>query len=373
MKKLAFVIPTYEGGGAERVMVNIALNLSKEGLCKVYVVGLLESVNSSKEGGLIYLGLGAERVAQSFGKLKNFLNLEKPDAVISTLKHVTALVSFSKIFARARFRHICRLANTYSCELMALSPFKRGIYKCMVRLSDRYIDSYIAVSKGVKDDLIGIVGKSASKITVIKNPIDIQLVNKKSIETIEKLPIKHNKWILAVGRLAPQKNYPLLINAFRKVRESINVGLIILGDGPQKEYLQSQIAEAGLEDSVYLGGYVKNPYPYYKMSDLFVLSSNYEGYPNVLVEAIALNLPFISADCPSGPREICEEIGGCDKYMLVPMDDSEQLAKNIIQVLAMSPGETVYGKRASFLESYDIRVVADKYWRVAEGEASLSS
>nr|WP_272499985.1 glycosyltransferase [Chromohalobacter moromii] len=134
--------------------------------------------------------------------------------------------------------------------------------------------------------------------------------------------------VLHVGRLDVQKNQALLLSAFSLAVNSVpNLKLVILGEGEEKKNLEELASELGVKDSVDFVAFQDNPYPYYKAADLFVLSSDWEGFGNVIVEALACGTPVISTDCPGGPRTILAN----GKYgVLVPCGDAERLSSEIV-------------------------------------------
>jgi glycosyltransferase involved in cell wall biosynthesis len=188
----------------------------------------------------------------------------------------------------------------------------------------------VAVSAGVAEDLAQLV--PANKTTVIYNPIIPA-----NFQSMADEPI-HLPWperdgyslILGVGRLEIQKDFPTLIEAFKRVSQNRSARLLILGDGTQRGHLEKQIERLELANLVALPGFVQNPYPYMQAADVFVLSSRHEGLSNTLVEAMATGTPVLSTDCPHSPREILE--GG--KYgILAPVGDPAALAEAILQTL----------------------------------------
>ena len=169
-------------------------------------------------------------------------------------------------------------------------------------------------------------------VETIYNPIDVSLVKEQSTVNVHHhwLVDKKNMVVVAVGRLAAQKNFPLLIRAFSHVRKEVDARLVILGEGSERVRLEALIVQLGLTESVILLGYERNVHRFVARSDLFVLSSNFEGMPNALVEAIAAGVPVVSTDCLSGPSEILE---GGKGGSLVPVDDEYALAAAIIDDL----------------------------------------
>ena len=140
--------------------------------------------------------------------------------------------------------------------------------------------------------------------------------------------------VLGIGRLTRQKGFDVLLSAFARLRQHHSARLVILGDGPDRRDLLSQASHHGIRDDVAFLGFVPNPYPHLARSALFVLSSRWEGSPNVLTEAMALGTPVVATDCESGPREILE---GGRHGPLVPVDDVEALAVAMAQVLDNPP------------------------------------
>ena len=217
----------------------------------------------------------------------------------------------------------------------------------------------MCVSNGVAEDLCKL-GVKQSKLKVIMNPVDVHSE-----------PINHNtsdlhlsNWkdfegikILSVGNLRKNKNYSNLLNALKILRAKYNQNFIslIAGDGPEKESLASLIKEYGLEDNVFLLGAVQNTESLYKTADLFVLSSDYEGFGMVLVEALGYGKTIISTDCESGPREIL----GNSKYgYLSPVDNPERLAESIYKAYLNKLKPDMLLKR---YKDFDVSLIGSKY------------
>ncbi|RPJ07334.1 MAG: glycosyltransferase, partial [Spirochaetaceae bacterium] len=165
------------------------------------------------------------------------------------------------------------------------------------------------------------------KIRVITNGIDFEKTEKLCRDTIEEGDVFRNPGafrIISGGRLTPQKNFQLLINAFARLPDNSGAQLAIIGYGEEMEALASLAEKLGVADRVSLPGYRENPWKYIAASDVFVLSSTFEGYPNVLLEAMATGVPVVSSDCPHGPRELI--ING-KNGILVPVNDESSLLK----------------------------------------------
>ncbi len=169
--------------------------------------------------------------------------------------------------------------------------------------------------------------------------------------------------ILGVGRLVKQKNFATLIQAFARVRQQRPARLVILGDSDKREplvkpQLQRMIQELGLTEDVDLPGFVSNPYSYMAQANVFALSSIYEGFGNVVAEALAAGTPVVSTNCPSGPAEILDH----GKYgNLVPVKDAPALASAILMTLKQSPRPERLKQRAA---DFSIDKVCDDYLRM---------
>jgi len=295
--------------------------------------------------------------------LRDYLKSRQPDVLVAAMWPLTTVAVLATKLSKAE--SICVL-----CEHTLLSEAYRSkgyLHNVMMRLSTalayRIADSVVAVSKSVAGDLASISGVSRKKISVIYNPaargVDFEL-------TAEKESGLNQVTILTVGSLKPSKNHHLLVRAFSLVSKSLDSKLVILGEGGMRESIQQLVSELGLNSKVYMPGYVEDPYEYYRKADLFVLSANYEGFGNVLVEALECGLPIVSTDCPGGPREILDD----GKYgELVPAGDVSALANAIERVIANPSAPVMQNYRA---QEFTIDVAARAYY-VLFGLQSVSS
>jgi len=205
--------------------------------------------------------------------------------------------------------------------------------KISISLFYKFADHVIAVSIGVKEDLLSMNVKN-DKIQVIYNPVITKPLKE---ENISNLAIKNwtkskHKKLIAVGEFKAQKNFLNLVKAiyFAKCSLNLDLSLLILGDGEQMSYISSQITKMDLEENIFLAGWVNDPLPYYNLADLFVLSSDYEGFGVVIVEAMSCGLNIVSTDCKSGPSEI---LMNGDLGTLCKVNDPESLANAIMHAL----------------------------------------
>jgi glycosyltransferase involved in cell wall biosynthesis len=229
-------------------------------------------------------------------------------------------------------------------------------------------DAITAVSNGVADDIARSIGIPREAITTLYNPTITPDFAAKASQ-----PVAH-PWfadgappvLLAVGRTTFQKDFPTLLRAFARVRQDRPVRLAIVGEANAKQTarLQDLAGELDVQDAFALLGYQPNPLPYMARAAALVLSSRYEGFPNVLLEAMACGTPVVSTDCPSGPSEILD--GGA-YGALVPVGDDAALAAAIGATLATPPDPARLRARASI---FDYRTAIARYAAVLLDEAA---
>ncbi len=331
--KIGLLIPSLRDGGVERVMINLADGLVSLG----YAVDLLAC--TSMDGPLVdeipngvgRVSLGAINPYRASLRLASYVRAERPVAIFSALTPANISAILAKSLLRAQNLSVrvgvgvhVSIQATYASSL-----FKGVVRPLAYRLCYDRADAIIVPSEGVRRELIR-TGLKADSIKTIYNPIvtsrTLALANLQPDHewfTHHDLPV-----VLAVGRLHPQKAFLTLLNAFREVRETQHCRLMILGEGGERANIERAVREYGLEKDVSLPGFVVNPYSFMRSSDLFVLSSEYEGFGNVVAEALCIGTRVVSTDCPSGPREILAD----GRYgRLVPVGDVRGLAAAIIE------------------------------------------
>lgn len=350
-KKLAVVVPSLRGGGAEKVIINILRNIDKNKFdIKLILV--------KKEGPYVKLipddilvsDLNKERVRYSLLKLIKELNEFKPDIIFSTLGHLNiALLSIRKLI-KGNPKIIVREANTPSKSISSNKRFLTTLYKYFYPKADLIV----AQCKEMKDDIVDIFNIDEKKITYIYNPVDIEGI-KNCCKN--KNPYNNNKInLLSVGRLTFQKGFDILIDAFNIVLKKIpNAHLTILGEGILKNDLQKQAEILGIRENISFVGFKENPYPYYYYSDVYILSSRWEGFPNTLLEALACGTKVVATDCKSGPKEI---LAGGKYGVLVNEGDYKSLADGIIKAII---GENKTSDRANL---FHIKKIIKEYEKI---------
>jgi len=332
-KRICIFVQTLSGGGSERAM----LNLMHQFVGREIAVDLVMTRRAGeyldlvpKEVTIIDLGTGVPRA--SIGALSNYLKTVQPDAMISSIANASIVALVARRVARVPTKVAVSIQNTLSAELSGNKGMRHGMINRSVRWFYPMADLIACVSTGVADDLAEVTGIPREKIDVVYNPVITDSLFERAKE-----PLDH-PWfaegqppvILSVGRLAPQKDQTVMIEAFAKLRKRRPCRLLILGQGSERERLESLIADLKIGDDVSLPGFAPNPYAYMSRAAAFTLSSRWEGLPTVLIEALACGTPVVSTRCPSGPDEILAE----GKYgWLTPMGDSAALANALDEAL----------------------------------------
>jgi glycosyltransferase involved in cell wall biosynthesis len=258
--------------------------------------------------------------------------METPRVVISNLSHLNVLLLFARMLSRVPTGVIAVEHNTLSIVLENTPKLSPRLLPSLMRLLYPKASFIVGVSQGVVDDLKKVLGFESPKFRVIYNPIVDEDLLKKAEEPVDHPFFGEGKppVVLAVGRLHVAKDFPTLLRAFALVRREIPSRLLILGEGEKRQELESLARKLGINGDLDMPGFVKNPYKYMRRASVFVLSSQWEGFGNVLVEAMACGCPVVSTDCPSGPGEI---LAGGEYGILVPVGNPEKLAEAILGVL----------------------------------------
>jgi len=269
----------------------------------------------------------------------------KPDAVLSTLTGTNLLTAVACMLARGRVRLVLREASSI---VNTRSAFKRRAMRWVYRRAD----TIVAVSDGVADDLRGL-GLPGDRIRVIRNPVD--LVRLRHLAGVgPMLPeIGGTPYIIALGRLTEAKDYQTLLRAYVYSELRRSHRLLIVGEGEQRVVLEGIVRDLDIADCVLFPGALDNPFRMLADASLLVLSSRWEGYPNVLLEALALNVPVVSTDCRHGPRELL----GDGRYgRLVPVGDAVSLAR-AMEAELLHPSQC----SPAILESHSPQFIASEY------------
>lgn len=355
-KKICFILPSLGGGGAEKVAYNLLNNMSLKNY-ELYLILTKEDgeylKNLKKEINIKVLNY--KRSRYSILELYKEIKKLKPEIVIIFSFEISMLVG---VLIRPLFKNI-KFINR---QLNLISKIRFNfLRKLFLRIAYGNFDKIITQSKDMTKDLLENISTDKKKIIEINNPVNIneiiELSNKNN--QIEFKP--DNKNLLCVGRLSKQKGFDKTIKIMRFFKET-NVKLYILGEGTERKNLEKLIENYSLKNTVFLLGRKENPYIYMKNADLFILSSRYEGFPNVLLEAGACGLYSICDDSPGGINEIIEENTNGN---IVDFNNEKLVEKFIIEKLDKIKDKKLTEK--SILDRYSMNIIIKKYEKLLEG------
>lgn len=329
------VFTSFSGqGGVERMVLNLIPQFIESG----YSVELLALKAKHLQADALppevkLIRLKSRHSATVVNELAHYLKTTQPPAMLVAKDRPGRAALKARRKAKVSTRVVVRLGTNLSAALRHRNALQRWLRQVPVQRGYRDVDAIVAVSAGVADDTQRITGLPKTQIEVIRNPVITPRLDRLANEPLDDpwIAAQQTPWILGAGRLTLQKDFATLVRAFNIVQRTVPVRLVILGEGNQRPELEALIRSLGLTQSIHLPGYQKNPYPYLKHANLFVLSSRWEGSPNVLTEAAALGTAVVSTDCPSGPAELLQ--GG--RYgPLVPVGDVAALAAAMLETLS---------------------------------------
>jgi glycosyltransferase involved in cell wall biosynthesis len=331
-RRIAIVLPSAQGGGAERVLLNLLKRLNRN-LFDLYLI-IIE--NSGPYLDLVppdihFHPLGYDRVGRAIVKLVITLRRLKPDVVLTSIGHLNLALLLIRPFLPKKVQIIVRESNMPSKSFA--SGFKFALIRKLYPLLYPCADRVICPGEEIKNELKIKFRIPEDKMEIIPNPILVDNI-RSELESFHD-PFEHDSIrLLAAGSLTWQKGFDLLVIAMKKlVKKRPEVHLTILGEGPEKNNLANQIRSLDLSDSITLAGFQKNPYPYFYHADLFVLSSRWEGLPNVVLESLACGTPVVAFECPGCIKEI---IGHSSQGRLVPIGDIDAMVHAIAEMVEMS-------------------------------------
>ena len=389
-RRIAILIPTLKGGGAERKALAIASGLLRRGHAVDLVLGRLTCDYPDEVPGelrLFYIHrpsgdpdsqknlalmaavpqplpgetcrvrcprlslaaalfsnsswtqlplVASNRMSRWAAWIAAYLDHERPDALLAMLTPSVAAATMATKLARHRVRIVGTLHN----------QVRSGRWLRRARCAYPHADAAVGVSRGVASDLTELVGVPVGRVHTIYNPV----VSEALVRDIDQ-PCGHpwlddsdQQVILAAGRLSEQKDFSTLLTAFARLRGRCPSRLIVLGKGHLRLVLEAQAKELRIAEHVDFPGFVRNPCAFMAKANLFVLSSRHEGLPTVLIEAMACGCPVVSTDCPFGPDEILE---GGRWGELVPVGDAKALSEAMLRTLENPHPREALRKRAS--------------------------
>ncbi|WP_279145666.1 glycosyltransferase [Photobacterium carnosum] len=357
--RIGFFLRDLKIEGVQVVTLRLADTLVKMGhQCELITLNDVQELELTS--GILHHSLDIEKRV-SFKKSKQYVeqflscvdkleyNCDKFDAIFSVHGETNDIISY---IDNPKFIHCIHNSDEYTYNnknWFNKLKFKRKLSK---KIKDKHV---ICVSNGIRDFVKSKTDSCALSISTIYNPFDIEKIKKLSLdEPIYQLP---PEYILFVGRLENQKNIPLLLDSISKM--TTNIPLVIIGEGSLEVELKQQAIKLGISDKVIFLPFCLNPYPIMRKARVLVLTSNHEGFGNVLVEALICHTSVISTDCPSGPNEILID---SLKYNLIFKFDSEVIAKKM-DVILLSNEQRI---PCYLYERFSAKLIAEKYIELVE-------
>lgn len=354
--KICFYPGALNLGGVGRLTINLASEMIRQGhqvdlFLTMYQGDYLKDI--PREVKVIKGKGGALKSIFTFAK---YIRDNKPDVIISSRDYLNLLnIAVTKL-VRTKTQVIASVHVDYSGMPKQKQSVRLKVLTYALKKLYPKADHVVAVSSGVAKDFSKRYNYLLDKIEVIYNPtyLEENYMNEKKLEFEAfyntELPV-----VIGVGRLNDQKNFSLLIEAFEGVNKQIESRLIILGEGPNRPELEKMVEDKGLKDRVLLPGFVPNPIDYIKKSNVFVMSSSWEGFGNVIVEAMGTGISVVSTDCPSGPAEILNH----SKYgTLVSMNNQKEMSNAIIEMIENPLDSEMVITRA---KDFSVATIANQY------------
>lgn len=306
---VALFLPSLDGGGAERVFVELANEFAASGLRVDFVLASARGPYLGEVSSRVRIvDFKVARVLSALPKLVRYLRSERPVAILSALDHANVIAVIASRMARTGTRCIISMRAVPTEIYPKDGSGGSRVLLRMMKIAYRFADAIIANSGAVALDLSKLLGIPIDAIHVLHNPLNLQRIADQSRE-----PVDH-PWqaeggppiILGVGSFVPRKDFATLVRAFAIVRARRECRLVILGDGPERDKLASLARQSGVADDLCLPGFVPNPYPWIRRASVFVSSSTTEGCPNALMQAMALGTPIVATNCVGGSAELLE-------------------------------------------------------------------
>ena len=362
MKKkiISILLPSLGGGGAERANLVLAREFSRRGF---YVEFVLMQVSgellSEAKTEFSIIDLKCKRLRNLPKILINYISNHKPEALIASMWPLTVIAPLSQIFSKHKCKILVCEQNYLSVQYKDKDWLNRILMRASMALGYRLAYKRVGVSSGVIKDISKLSGLHLQNFELIHNPVPPYSKPSNSLtQYVEKLwSCPAGGRLINVGSFKEQKNHRLLLMAFAQI-DIPNARLMLLGEGEGRESIILLAKKLGVFEKIIFAGFQNDPTPFYSSADLFILSSDYEGFGNVIVEALACGTPVVSTDCPSGPAEILKngEYG-----RLVPVRDIKALVYAIRMQLETKVNKNSLIERAA---NFSPEISASKYLRL---------
>ncbi|GEN32387.1 glycosyltransferase involved in cell wall biosynthesis [Cerasibacillus quisquiliarum] len=362
-RKIIFFIYQLGAGGAARTMLNILNNIDRKRFTPILVTLDYEGdYERYLKPDITFVKLKTKRLRSAIIPLAKVIRKERPDIVFSTIPNYNTVAILARLLSFTKAKNVVREAAFLG------GSTKQNTKLFLYGRLYRFASKVIALSNGVKDNIVKRYKINKNKIEVIYNPVDIENIQ----ERIQTGTIKQEhqaifqddaKVIVTAGRLVRDKDHHTLLKAFAKLKEKMatkKTKLVILGEGILQEELKQLAKKEAIEEDVYFIGFQENPYIYFEKADLFVLSSLREGFGHVLAEALAVGTPVVSTKCKPGATEVLQN-GQYGK--LTPVGDAEKLATAMYNILSLEEKriEEIINKGQERARDFDAKTIAKQY------------
>lgn len=357
-EKITFFLASLEGGGIQKATMRLIQEFIKKNIqVELVAVNAKGRIRNEIPEGCSVIDLKCSKTRYAFFRLIRYLFSEKPLIAISSQTHLNVLIIVARLLTGYPKHLIVREHITFNTEIATDKKIQERVRPWMIRSFYPFASRFVTVSA----DSARSIHKYAEykkEIRVIQNGLNIN-----SIHSMSNRPSMHPwlsdhkniKTIVGMGRLSPQKNFFDLLRAFSLLENKQDYRLVILGEGLELEKLKKASADLYIQDCVDFPGFVENPYPILARADVFVLSSKWEGFANVIIEALACGVPIVATNCPGGPSDILT-----DKPFarIVPISDPSAMSNAIEEMLTIQKNKEEIIEHA---RTYDIQEIAQQY------------
>ncbi len=349
-------------GGAERVCVNLANEFIRQGHeVHIVVLNLDQDVNTHLLVEKVQVhSLGVSRLRYSPFAMLKYLKVEKPDFLFVFGNEMAVILNKLKKLHLTNVKMVVRVLNNVNISLSKDDHVSKVVehYLKSQQKQLHNVSHVIAQCEGMKEMLLSNHLVEPENVTAIYNPVSNDLIAKTEAIRIPFAKRENNrvKEVVFIGRIDPQKNLAHLLRAFATVHKNNPLTILrLIGDGNVVDSMKTLAKTLGIADVVFFDGITKSMEKVYAKADIVALSSDYEGMPNCLIEAIACGIPVVSYDCPLGPKEI---IAGQVNGYLVEFKNEEQLAKCLHDALNRDWDEKIIKETA---KKFDVKNIAESY------------
>lgn len=334
-KHIAFFVSSFNLGGVERAFVTLANSFVEDGHKVDFIVSLNEGILKDElNSNVNIVDLGCSKLRGSFIKVYGYIKKSTADLLITGPTYPNIIAVICNLVAFRKFKVVVTQHSYQDVEMDNLGLVGK-LAPYLIKMTYNYADKVVAVSQGVKTDLIINYGINPSKIQVTYNAVINDSFFKKSNDSIEESifsKISSKNFLVAVGRLEIVKNYPFLIDVYAKMKSEIpnfNYDLVILGDGTERKNIETQIKELGIQEHVHLIGAVSNPLPIIKRAKALVHASFSEAMPLVYVEALALKVPVVT----TMNKGAIEVLNGVKQKIIIDSHDQKKFIIGVLEIL----------------------------------------